>query len=208
MIDWLHGTAGVGLACRWAMVCVFAVPVMSGASEQRLSWDQLDPREQTVLEKIEPRWDSLNASQQQRLQNNADQFIDMSVAQRKRFRQRLSTWQSLDVDQRQFMLREFKRFRQLPPAKRSQLLQRYERFKALTPVQRHTLRERWKQATPVQKKQFLKRRRADVVEKRASPKLESDVQRDADRSARALRDKWETLSPDQQQQVQDILERN
>jgi len=59
-------------------------------------------------------------------------------------------------EQRKQLRQNMHAFRQMSPEQRAKLKQAWQHFQALPPEQRRALREKWRNATPEQRRQWLR----------------------------------------------------
>ena len=82
-----------------------------------LGWQQLNAKEQAVLDRFKSRWQKLPVSMRKRLKH----WAGMSSSERVRIRSRHQQWNSLSAASRTKIIRKLERYKRMPLAKRLQL---------------------------------------------------------------------------------------
>ena len=110
------------------------------------SWGQLSPRQQADLSWLERDWDGMPAER------------------RARILKRWERWQGLPPDQ-QRRLREGRRnYREMSPRQREHMRESFRALRQLPPEEQQRLRALWRDMTPEQRREWLKRGGPGVAE--------------------------------------------
>ncbi len=124
-----------------------------------LTWKELQPQQQRLLQSYAKDWDSLPPGRQQALARGAQRWLSMDPAARAEARERFQTWQKLPEERRQLIRKRWERFQQLDPESKALVRENFDAFMRLPPWKRRMLRERWLKATPEERQRMLERMR-------------------------------------------------
>ena len=118
-----------------------AVPGLAAAP----TWGQLTPKQQTDLAWLERDWDR------------------MPPERRARIIRRWERWQGLSPDEQQRLREGRRNFRELSPQQREAMRESFRALRALPPAEQQRLRALWRNMTPQQRREWLRRGGPGVV---------------------------------------------
>jgi hypothetical protein len=151
-----------------AAILLFAAPTFAqqadtapaiGRDGPGISWQQLSPEQQQVLDDVKGSWEQLPPGRQVALANGAKRFIGMNATERDQANQRFAEWRKLSERERVEIGERFRLFRGLPPSEKQRLRQAARRFDRMNQEQRQQMRERFQQLTPAQRAQLREQMR-------------------------------------------------
>ena len=110
----------------------------SGSSGGGLTWQQLSPAEQAVLQPLRAQWNDIESTRRQKWRDIAALHPKLTPEQRERLRSRMTEWAAMTPGQRNAARLNFEEARQIPASERQA---RWQAWQQLPEAQRRALSE-------------------------------------------------------------------
>lgn len=146
---------------------VFAAERMAPAvaNAAPLTWSELNPAQQDLLQKFAPDWEQLPAARQRALARGAARWLGMRDDERTNAQARFRDWQSLPADRREFIRQRWEYFQSLDPDQQEKIRASFKAYQQLPAAKRAQLRQEWLKADRAKRARMLQQSRQRRLER-------------------------------------------
>lgn len=115
----MHTSIDAQLKLTYPLFILFAaLSLCLPAIAMAVTWQELSPQQQQILQPLSNEWDSLPKKRQNVYIGIAKRYPQLTPLKQQRFQEQIVRWAKMTPAQRQLAREKYKAFNQLPPEKR------------------------------------------------------------------------------------------